>query len=102
MRILRYNGMEFELEACGEAWTVLRRQPEGPAAVVGARLFSGLTREAAEARALALVRAVHPCGVRLVGPDLGHSHVTGAVRIVPPDVGHASFVGWPSEDGSFS
>lgn len=95
-----YNDMGFKLEPAGPAWDLTRVTAGGPA-VVGAGLFPGIAADEAEKRALALVRAIYPVGVKSVGPDVAHAQKIGDLRIVGPNVGHPNFIRWDKDSSSF-
>jgi hypothetical protein len=95
-----YNDLEFRVVPAQSAWDILRKPAEGEPALVGANLFAGLDAAAAEARALALVQAIYPVGVRIVGPDVGHPLRIGDLEIVGPDLSHPVFVHWNRDSAS--
>lgn len=94
-----YNDMSFTVQAAGAGWDILR-QAGGGQALLGAGLFPGATESEAEARARALVRTVHPVGVRCVGPDVAHPNTIGDLKIVGPDVSHPNFIHWNKDSAS--
>lgn len=95
-----YNDMGFTLEAAGPAWD-LTRVTAGAPALVGTGLFPGASPEEAAARALALVKAIYPVGIKSVGPDVAHPQKVGDLRIVGPNVGHPNFIYWDKDSSSF-
>jgi hypothetical protein len=95
-----YNDMEFAVAAAGQAWDIVRTLPGGASAVVGTGLFPGTTATDAAARARALVKAIYPVGVRIVGPDVAHPNMIGGLRIVGPDVTHPNFIYWDKDSVS--
>lgn len=97
----QHNEAWFALVPNGAAWDVLRSRPDGGGVPLGTNLFPGLSAENAEARARALVRIVHPVGVRIVGPDVTHATRVGDLRIVGPDVTHPTFIHWDAPTTSF-
>lgn len=101
MTIFIYNDMEFLLAPVGKAWDIGRAQAGGGSALVGAGLFAGATETEAEIRALALVKAIYPVGVKTVGPDVAHPTMIGDLRIVGPDVTHPNFIQWNKDSSSF-
>lgn len=95
-----YNDMGFDLEPAGNAWNILRATAGG-FAVVGGNLFPGASPSEAEKRALALVKAIYPVGVKSVGPDVAHPLKIGDLRIVGPNVAHPNFILWDKDSSSF-
>lgn len=100
MTTILYNDTEFSLVPAGMAWDIARKLPDGNSALVGAGLFPGVAAEAAEARALTLVKAIYPVGVRSVGPDVTHPNMIGDLKIVGPDVAHPNFIYWDKDSTS--
>lgn len=100
MTTFLYNDMGFDLEPSGNGWNILRATVNGPA-VVGANLFPGASPSDAEQRAIALVKAIYPVGVKSVGPDVAHPHKIGDLRIVGPNVAHPNFIRWDKDSSSF-
>ena len=68
MATFKYNDMEFTVSAADAAWDILRALPGGATAVVGTGLFAGAAAADAEAKGLALVKAIYPVGIKVVGP----------------------------------
>jgi Zn-dependent alcohol dehydrogenase len=101
MATFKYNDMEFAVTAAGQAWDITRTLPNGSAAMVGAGLFAGMGPADALARALALVKAIYPVGIKVVGPDVAHPNMIGDLRIVGPDVTHPNFIYWDQDSASF-
>lgn len=97
MSILRQGEEEFTLQAQDGSWRLGRRCPDGTLALVGSGLFAGAAAEAAERQARVLLQALHPAGIRLVGPDLAHAMRAGDLRLVAPDVSHPNFVFWQTD-----
>lgn len=95
-----YNDLEFRVEPAQSGWDILRNSAEGEPALVGANLFSGLAAAEAEMKARALVRAIYPVGVRIMGPDVGHPLRIGELKIVGPDLSHPVFVQWDKDSAS--
>lgn len=100
MATFKYNDMEFAVEAAGAAWDILRTLPGGTTAVVGAGLFAGASAADAQTKGLALVKAIYPVGIRLVGPDVAHPNMVGDLKIVGPDVAHPNFIAWDKDSAS--
>ena len=96
-----YNDAEFWLEPAAQGWTILRRHAADAAAPIATGVFPGSSEAEAEARARALVKAIEPVGIKLVGPDLTHSLRSGDLRIVGPDVGRPNFIAWDKDSTSF-
>jgi hypothetical protein len=96
MKTLRYNDIEFTIEKRGSAWDIRRGE-----AVVAAGLFAGMSDEAAEAKAVALAKTMHPVGVKVVGPDVAHPLRVGDITYVGPDIAHPNFVSWDKDSASF-
>lgn len=107
MATFKYNDMEFAVAAAGaggNAWDILRVAPgasDGVPAIVATGLFAGAPAEEAQARAAALVKAIYPVGIKLVGPDVAHPHMIGDLKIVGPDVTHPNFIAWDQDSASF-
>jgi hypothetical protein len=89
-----YNDTEFALVKAGAGWDVKRKLPGGGEAFVATRVFPGIAANDAGPKALALVKAIYPVGVRIVGPDVAHPTMIGNLRIVGPDVTHPNFIYW--------
>jgi len=96
-----YNDTEFHLRAAGSAWDIARALPDGGMALVASGLFDGTSAELALPRARALVKAICPVGVKIVGPDVNHPTRIGELRLVDPDVTHANFIHWDRDSSSF-
>lgn len=101
MASFKYNDMEFALTAAGTAWDILRQLPGGASAIVGTGLFAGMAPSEAQVKALALVKAIYPVGVKIVGPDVAHPTMIGDLKIVGPDVTHPNFIYWDQDSASF-
>ena len=101
MANFNYNDMAFAIEAAGSAWDILRVLPGGATAVVGTGLFAGATAADAQAKGLALVKAIYPVGIKVVGPDVAHPNMIGDLKIVGPDVTHPNFIYWDQDSASF-
>jgi hypothetical protein len=101
MSTFKYNDTEFAVTAAGQAWDITRTLPGGGAALVGAGLFAGAPPSAAQDKALALVKAIYPVGIKVVGPDVAHPNMIGDLRIVGPDVTHPNFIYWDQDSASF-
>lgn len=101
MSTFKYNDTEFAVTAAGQGWDITRKLPNGSDALVGAGLFAGMGPADALARALALVKAIHPVGIKVVGPDVAHPNMIGDLRIVGPDVTHPNFIYWDQDSASF-
>lgn len=100
MATFKYNDMAFTVEAAGTAWDILRALPGGATAVVGTGLFAGAAAADAEAKGLALVKAIYPVGIKVVGPDVAHPNMIGDLKIVGPDVTHPNFIYWDKDSAS--
>jgi hypothetical protein len=101
MATFKYNDMEFAVTAAGAAWDILRVLPGGATAVVGTGLFAGAAEADAQAKGLALVKAIYPVGIKVVGPDVAHPNMIGDLKIVGPDVTHPNFIHWDQDSASF-
>lgn len=101
MATFKYNDMAFTVQAAGAAWDILRVLPGGTTAVVGTGLFAGAAVADAQARGQTLVKAIYPCGIKVVGPDVAHPNMIGDLRIVGPDVTHPNFIHWDKDSASF-
>lgn len=101
MSTFKYNDTEFALTSAGQGWDISRKLPNGGDALVGAGLFAGMGPADALARALALVKAIQPVGIKVVGPDVAHPNMIGDLRIVGPDVTHPNFIYWDKDSASF-
>lgn len=102
MKTFIYNDTEFSLEAAGKAWDIARKLPDGGTALVGAALFTGASAQEAEAKALSLVKAIYPVGIKSVGPDVAHPNMIGDLKIVGPNVMHPNFIYWDKDSVSFA
>lgn len=96
MKKLQYNDIEFEIERLGNVWEIRRN-----GVPVATGLFSGLSEQEAEARAVALARTMFPVGVNIIGPDVAHPLTVGDIKYYPPDVAHPNFVTWEKDTASF-
>lgn len=101
MKTFTYNDTEFSVEAAGKAWDIARKLPDGNTALVGAGLFTGLSAQDAETKALSLVKSIYPVGVKSVGPDVAHPNMVGDLKIVGPNVMHPNFIYWDKDSSSF-
>lgn len=101
MTTFTYNDTQFSLEAAGNAWDIQRHLPDGKVALVGSGLFAGTPIADAKARALSLVKAIYPVGIKSVGPDVAHPNLIGGLRIIGPDVAHPNFIYWDKDSISF-
>lgn len=101
MKTFTYNDTEFSLEPSGLAWDITRKLPGGASALVGAGLFTGLSAQDAETKALSLVKSIYPVGVKSVGPDVAHPNLIGDLKIVGPNVMHPNFIYWDKDSSSF-
>ena len=101
MGIFIYNDMEFSKTKSNSGWDITRKLPNGDFAVVGASLFADLSDSDAEARAQALIRAIYPVGIKIVGPNVAHPNMVGDLKIVGPDISHPNFVYWDKDSTSF-
>lgn len=88
-----YNGRRFTLSRSGKGWDVL---VDGKS-TLGTGLFEGASEEEAWIRAKALIKDVHPVGIRLVGPDVTRSTRVGDIRLVPPNVTRPNFIHWDKD-----
>ena len=96
MKKLIYNDMEFVIEKSGNSWEIRRGE-----ALIATRVFSGLPDGEAETKAVALVKAMYPVGVRVIGPDVAHPITVGDIKYYGPDVTHPNFVSWEKDSPSF-
>jgi len=94
MESFTYNDTEFELAANDPGWDILRKLPNGSEAIVATHVFPGMAANEAGTKALTLVKAIYPVGVRIVGPDVAHPTLIGDLKIVGPDVTHPNFIYW--------
>ena len=99
MKNFIYNDMEFSIVKTGSGWDISRKLSNGDVAIVGAGLFVDVPD--AEARAQALVRAIFPVGIKIVGPNVSHPSWVGDLKIVGPDVSHPNFIYWDKDSSSF-
>jgi len=88
-----YNGKRFLLSRGKRGWDIL---VDGKG-TLGAGLFEGASEEEALVRAKALIKDVHPVGIRLVGPDVTRSTRVGDLRLVPPNVTRPNFILWDKD-----
>src|ERR1019366_1646572 len=102
MKNFIYNDIEFSIAKTSGGWDITRKLPNGELAVVGASLFKGLNEEDAGTRALALVRTAFPVGIKIVGPNVSHPNMVGALKIIGPDVSHPNFIYWNKDSTSFA
>lgn len=100
MKTFSYNDLAYSIEPAGNAWDIVCTRGDGKTATVAAGVFPGVAEGEVEARARALVRAINPVGIRLVGPDVGHPQKVGDIIIVGPDVGHPNFIYWNKDSAS--
>ena len=101
MKSFTHNDMEFSVENANGFWDISYRKPGGKPAFVGGCLYEGLPESEIEARARALIKAIFPVGIRVVGPDTVHPNMVGDLKIVGPDVIHPNFIYWDKESSSF-
>jgi hypothetical protein len=88
-----YNGKRFALERGAKGWNIAVMG----GGTLGTGLFEGASEEQARAKALVIIRDVHPVGIRLVGPDVTRSTRVGDLRLVPPNVTRANFIHWDQD-----
>lgn len=100
MDTLNYNDMTFAVAAAGAGWDIQRLLPDGSQALVGTGLFAGAAAQEAQARALGLIKATYPVGIKVVGPDVAHPTRIGDLKIVGPDVTHPNFIYWDKDSVS--
>ena len=72
MKSFTYNDMAFSLEQAAERWNILCQRADGKSASVATGVFAGVPENEVEARALALVKAAFPVGIKVIGPDVTH------------------------------
>lgn len=101
MTSFTYNDQVFSLAAAGDTWDITRGAAGQGMALVGTGLFKGLPADEALVRAQALVHAIYPVGIKLVGPDVAHPALVGDLRIVGPNVAHPNFIHWDKDSTSF-
>jgi hypothetical protein len=101
MTSFTYNDLAFSLTPAGDRWELTRDAAHGAQARVGTGLFPGLTADAALARAQALVQAIYPVGIKVVGPDVAHPGLVGDLKIIGPNVAHPNFINWHADSSSF-
>lgn len=101
MSTFKYNDTEFAVTAAGHGWDITRKLPNGSEALVGAGLFTGVAPSEAQTKALALVKAIYPVGIKVIGPDVAHPNMIGDLKIVGPDVTHPNFIYWDKDSVSF-
>jgi hypothetical protein len=95
-----YNDTEFLLAANDSGWDIKRKLAGGGEAIVATGVFPGMAANDAGIRALALVKAIYPVGIRIVGPDVAHPTRIGDLKIVGPDVTHPNFIYWDKDSVS--
>jgi hypothetical protein len=95
-----YNDTEFALAKSGAGWDIKRKLPGGGEAIVATGVFPGMAANDAGTKALALVKAIYPVGIRVVGPDVAHPTMIGDLKIVGPDVTHPNFIYWDKDSVS--
>ena len=100
MKSFTYNDMAFSLEQAAERWNILCQRADGKSAYVATGVFVGVPDNEVEARALALVKAAFPVGIKVVGPDVTHPTMIGDLKIVGPDVTHPNFIYWDKDSSS--
>lgn len=100
MKTFTYNDMLFSVEAADGKWNIVCQRIDQRTAYVATGVFAGLGEAEVEGRARALVKAICPVGVRLVGPDVAHPMQVGDLRIIGPDVTHSSFIYWDKDSSS--
>ncbi len=96
-----YNDLAFSLTAAGSRWELTRDAANGAQAQVGTGLFNGLPPDEALAQARALIQAIYPVGIKVVGPDVAHPALVGDLKIVGPNVAHPNFIHWHTDSSSF-
>ena len=92
----------FSVTSAGTAWDIGRKLANGSEALVGAGLFAGASATTALAKARALVKAIYPVGIRVVGPNVAHPSMIGDLKIVGPNVMHPNFIYWDKDSTSFA
>ena len=100
MKIFTYNDMLFSLEPAGGKWDIVCKRGDYRSAYVAAGVFPAATESEAEIRAKALVKAICPVGVRVIGPDVTRPMRVDSLRIIGPDVAHPNFVYWDKDSSS--
>lgn len=101
MKTFTYNDTEFSVEQAQGRWDISYKKPDGKTAFVAAGLFTGVSGDEIEAKALALIKSIFPVGIRVVGPDVTHPNLIGDLKIVGPDVTHPNFIYWDKDSSSF-
>lgn len=101
MSSFTYNDLVFSLTASGDSWEITRDAARGAKAQVGTGLFKGQPADEALAHARALVAAIYPVGIKVVGPDVAHPALVGDLKIVGPNVAHPNFINWNADSSSF-
>jgi hypothetical protein len=96
-----YNDLAFSLTAAGDGWDITRDAANGGTAQVGTGLFKGQPLDEALTRARALIHAIYPVGIKVVGPDVAHPALVGDLKIVGPNVAHPNFINWNVDSTSF-
>lgn len=102
MNTFFYNDSQFLIEKCDDSWNISRVLSDGSFVAVGAGLFEGLAPAEAQQKSLALVKALCPVGVKIVGPDVSHANTVGDLRIVGPNVNHPNFIYWDKDSSSLA
>lgn len=102
MNTFFYNDSQFLIEKCDDSWNISRVLSDGSFAAVGAGLFEGLALAEAQQKSLALIKAIYPVGVKIVGPDVSHANTVGELRIVGPNVNHPNFIYWDKDSSSLA
>ena len=100
MKSFTYNDMAFSLEQAAERWNILCQRADGKSAYVATGVFADVPENEVEARALALVKAAFPVGIKVIGPDVTHPTMIGDLKIVGPDVTHPNFIYWDKDSSS--
>ena len=100
MKSFTYNDMAFSLEQAAERWNILCQRADGKSACVATGVFAGVPENEVGARALALVKAAFPVGIKVVGPDVTHPTMIGDLKIVGPDVTHPNIIYWDKDSSS--
>ena len=100
MKSFTYNDMCYSVEPDGGKWNIVCQRGDGRTAHIAVGVFAGLAEDQIESRTRALVKAICPVGVRVVGPDVAHPTRVGDLRIVGPDVSHSSFIYWDKDSAS--
>jgi hypothetical protein len=100
MNQFTYNDTEFAITKIGVGWDIKRKLPDGGEAIVATSVFPGIAANDAVTKALTLVKAIYPVGVRIVGPDVAHPTLIGGLKVVGPDVTHPNFIYWDKDSVS--